>query len=64
MGALVPCGMPGLDSPDTYWKLYDSIDDATRTIDLPHRYLADTRPDVAIIRIGDEGVEDILSRVK
>lgn len=56
-------GIPGWDSPELYRKLYDSIDDATQTIDrvsdLLNRYLVDTNPEVAIFKISDQGVEDI-----
>jgi len=56
-------GVPGWDSPELYRKLYDSIDDATRTIDrvsnLLNEYLADTNPDVAVFTIDEHGVSDI-----
>ena len=56
-------GIPGWDSPELYRKLYDSIGDATQTIDrvsdLLNRYLADTNPEVLIFRVSDQGVEDI-----
>lgn len=56
-------GLPGWDSPELYRKLYDSIADASQTIDrvsdLLNRYLVDTNSGVAIFRISDQGVEDI-----
>lgn len=56
-------GVPGWDSPELYRKLYDSIDDATQTIervsDLLNKYLVDTNTDVAIFTIDEHGVEDI-----
>ncbi|NLE79739.1 MAG: hypothetical protein GX610_09170 [Rhodococcus sp.] len=56
-------GIPGWDSPELYRNLYESIDDATQTIDrvseLLDRYLIDTNPGVAIFKISDQGVEDI-----
>ena len=59
-------GIPGWDSPGLYRKLYDSIDDATRTIDrvsdLLNKHLVDTNPNIAIFKISDEGVEDIRGR--
>lgn len=56
-------GVPGLDGPKLYRKLYDSIEEALQTIDhvsdLLSKYLVDVNPDVAVFRISNQGVEDI-----
>lgn len=57
-------GIPGWDSPELYRKLFDSIADATETIDrvtdLLSNYLVKTNPEtLAMFKIGDNGVDQI-----
>lgn len=56
-------GITGLDSPELYRKLFDSIADAMETIervtDLLNNYLVKAHPEVAIFKIGDGVIEQI-----